>query len=85
MEFLSHPLNYLLLYGLLPLLLGWFIWACVSLTKEISDYNKETGLEPNDSMLVEWSLPYGLVLRKTLSSIWKFLMCQPNHDDDLYG
>ena len=85
MEFLSNPLNYLLLYGLLPLLLGWFIWSFVSLVKDLNEYKKETRLEPNDDMIAEWAIPYGLVLSEVLSSVWRFLTLQHNHDDDLYG
>ena len=85
MEFLSHPLNYLLLYGLLPLLLGWFIWSLVSLVKDLNEYKKETGLEPSDDMRAEWSIPYALVLREVLKSVWRFITLQHNHDDDLYG
>ena len=85
MEFLSHPLNYLLLYGLLPLLLGWLIWGVACLVKHEKEYKKETGLEPNEYMRAEWSIPYVLVLREVLSSVWRFLTLQHNHDDDLYG
>ena len=81
MTLLSDPINYLILYLLLPLVVGYFLFYMVIIGRYFDQYKKDTGMIPPDSLIEEWAIEISIVVSPIIQSFINFIFLQSDHDD----